>query len=208
MSSPAGLRDGLAAIDGVTLLGPGRDVATLPLATFTVAGVHHALVAARLSVEDGIGVRHGCFCAHPYLLRLLNLSAQQVAEYHAAVRAGDRRATPERFERAPGCPPRPPTSRSSSPPSAGSPPVSPRRSTINKTRTPGTTGRQATSLAGPRPTEHSAHPALAADPTGPPRAPIHAGGAQRPTRRCHHLDGDASSLGGVAEHSHRSSGRR
>ena len=46
-----GLRDGLAAIDGVTLLGPGRDVATLPLATFTVAGVHHALVAARLSVE-------------------------------------------------------------------------------------------------------------------------------------------------------------
>ena len=70
------------------------DVATLPLATFTVAGVHHALVAARLSVEDGIGVRHGCFCAHPYLLRLLNLSAQQVAEYHAAVRAGDRRATP------------------------------------------------------------------------------------------------------------------
>ncbi len=89
-----GLRDGLAAIDGVTLLGPGRDVATLPLATFTVAGMHHALVAARLSVEHGIGVRHGCFCAHPYLLRLLDLSAQQVAEYHAAVRAGDRRATP------------------------------------------------------------------------------------------------------------------
>src|SRR5687767_6557616 len=39
------LRDGLAAIDGVTLLGPARDVDTLPLATFTVAGVHHALVA-------------------------------------------------------------------------------------------------------------------------------------------------------------------
>jgi selenocysteine lyase/cysteine desulfurase len=88
------LRDGLAAIDGVTLLGPARDVDTLPLAAFTVAGVHHALVAARLSVEDGIGVRHGCFCAHPYLLRLLNLSPRQVAEYHTAVRAGDRRATP------------------------------------------------------------------------------------------------------------------
>jgi hypothetical protein len=87
------LRDGLAAIDGVTLLGPTRDVHTLPLATFTVAGMHHALVAARLSVEHGIGVRHGCFCAHPYLLRLLNLSPQQVADYHAAVRAGDRRAT-------------------------------------------------------------------------------------------------------------------
>ena len=90
----AQLRDGLVAIDGVSLLGPRRDVAVLPLATFTVAGVHHALVAARLSVEHGIGVRHGCFCAHPYLLRLLNLTSRQIADYHAAVRAGDRRATP------------------------------------------------------------------------------------------------------------------
>ena len=46
------------------------------------------------SVEHGIGVRHGCFCAHPYLLRLLNLTSRQIADYHAAVRAGDRRATP------------------------------------------------------------------------------------------------------------------
>jgi selenocysteine lyase/cysteine desulfurase len=88
------LRRGLGAIDGVSLLGPALDVETLPIATFTVPGVHHALVAARLSVEQGIGVRHGCFCAHPYLLRLLNLSPQQTADYHAAVRGGDRRATP------------------------------------------------------------------------------------------------------------------
>ena len=88
------LRRGLAAIDGVTLLGPDIAVDTLPLATFTVAGLHHALVAARLSVEHGIGVRHGCFCAHPYLLRLLDLTPDQVADYHAAVRAGDRRTTP------------------------------------------------------------------------------------------------------------------
>ena len=38
---------------------------------FTVDGVPHALVAARLAAEDAIGVRHGCFCAHPYLIRLL-----------------------------------------------------------------------------------------------------------------------------------------
>ena len=88
------LRRGLAAIDGVTLLGPDPAVDTLPVATFTVAGLHHALVAARLSVEYGIGVRHGCFCAHPYLLRLLDLTPGEVADYHAAVRAGDRRAVP------------------------------------------------------------------------------------------------------------------
>ena len=90
----AALRSGLSKIDGVHVLGPDLTVETLPLATFTVAGIHHALVAARLSVEYGIGVRHGCFCAHPYLLRLLQLDKEQVAQYRAAVLVGDRRAVP------------------------------------------------------------------------------------------------------------------
>ena len=72
------MRTGLAEIDGVRLLGPAADTSTLALATFTVEGVPHALVAARLSAEYGIGVRHGCFCAHPYLLRLLGLSDDDV----------------------------------------------------------------------------------------------------------------------------------
>jgi selenocysteine lyase/cysteine desulfurase len=88
------LKQGLAAIDGVTLLGPGPDAPTLSVATFSVRGVHHALVAARLSAEHGIGVRHGCFCAHPYLLRLLGLGADDVAEARAHVLAGDRRLIP------------------------------------------------------------------------------------------------------------------
>lgn len=90
----AHLREGMRGIAGVRVLGPGLDVATLPLATFTVDGMHHALVAARLSVEYGIGVRHGCFCAHPYLLRLLDLSPEEVAAYRNAVLAGDRRRIP------------------------------------------------------------------------------------------------------------------
>jgi len=88
------LRTGLARLPRVRLLGPPLDVHTLPLATFTVEGMHHALVAARLSAEHGIGVRHGCFCAHPYLVRLLGLSDAEVAEYHAAVTRGDRRTVP------------------------------------------------------------------------------------------------------------------
>jgi selenocysteine lyase/cysteine desulfurase len=88
------LRHGLAAIDGVRLLGPGLGTPTLPLATFVVEGVHHALVAARLSAEHAIGVRHGCFCAHPYLLRLLGLDGAEIASYRSAVLRGDRRDVP------------------------------------------------------------------------------------------------------------------
>jgi selenocysteine lyase/cysteine desulfurase len=89
------LHEGLRAIDGVHVLGPtatGAD--TLAVAAFTVEGMHHALVAARLSAEFGIGVRHGCFCAHPYLLRLLGVGSAGVAEARAAVLRGDRRAIP------------------------------------------------------------------------------------------------------------------
>jgi selenocysteine lyase/cysteine desulfurase len=88
------LRSGLAAIAGVRLLGPDLDQSTLPVATFTVDGMHHSLVAARLSAEFGIGVRHGCFCAHPYLVRLLGLSDAEIDEYRAAVVRGDRREVP------------------------------------------------------------------------------------------------------------------
>jgi selenocysteine lyase/cysteine desulfurase len=88
------LRHGLAAIPGVRLLGPGLDVETLPVAAFTVQGVPHALVAARLAAEEAIGVRHGCFCAHPYLMRLLGLGREEVHRYREQVRRGDRSAMP------------------------------------------------------------------------------------------------------------------
>ena len=88
----ARLRDGLTSIDGVTLL--GSSATHLPVATFVVEGLSHALVAARLSAEFGIGVRHGCFCAHPLLLRLLHLSDREVVEYRDAVLHGDRTRMP------------------------------------------------------------------------------------------------------------------
>jgi selenocysteine lyase/cysteine desulfurase len=88
------LRSVLAAIPGVVVLGPDPTVPALPLATFTLTGTPHALVAARLSAEHGIGVRHGCFCAHPYLVRLLGLDSDQIARYWDAVRHHDRRHMP------------------------------------------------------------------------------------------------------------------
>jgi selenocysteine lyase/cysteine desulfurase len=93
------LHRGLRSIPGVRVLGPvsagtGSASDTLAVATFTVEGMHHALVAARLSAEFGIGVRHGCFCAHPYLIRLLGVGREGVARAREAVRRGDRSAIP------------------------------------------------------------------------------------------------------------------
>ena len=87
------LRAGLAGVDGVRLLGDVPE-ASLPVASFVVDGVAPALVAARLSAEHAIGVRHGCFCAHPYLLRLLELDPGEVADYRSAVLRGDRSNVP------------------------------------------------------------------------------------------------------------------
>jgi selenocysteine lyase/cysteine desulfurase len=94
---------GLRGIEGVEVLGPrgshgadggDSDNAGLAVATFTVAGMHHALVATRLSAEFGIGVRHGCFCAHPYLIRLLGVGHEGIDQARAAIRRGDRSAIP------------------------------------------------------------------------------------------------------------------
>jgi selenocysteine lyase/cysteine desulfurase len=88
------LRDGLANIPGVRILGPDLHTDTLPVATFTVQGFSHGLVAARLSAENGIGVRHGCFCAHPYMMRLLGLAEDEVVDFRNEMRRGDRTRMP------------------------------------------------------------------------------------------------------------------
>jgi selenocysteine lyase/cysteine desulfurase len=93
------LHEGLRATEGVHLLGPragagAGDGEGLAVASFTVEGMHHALVAARLSAEFGVGVRHGCFCAHPYLMRLLGVGREGMAQARAAVRRGDRSTIP------------------------------------------------------------------------------------------------------------------
>ncbi|MGH9079879.1 MAG: aminotransferase class V-fold PLP-dependent enzyme, partial [Acidimicrobiales bacterium] len=91
---------GLRSVGGVRLLGPLAETSdagvtdSLPVTVFTVEGMHHALVAARLSAEYGIAVRHGCFCAHPYVIRLLGLSHKDVDAYRNEVLRGDHRHVP------------------------------------------------------------------------------------------------------------------
>ena len=64
------------------------------LATFTLEGHPHARLAAILSAEHAIGVRHGCFCAHPLISELLGLSRGEVARLSGQLRAGLRPPLP------------------------------------------------------------------------------------------------------------------
>jgi selenocysteine lyase/cysteine desulfurase len=88
---------GLSDIPGVTVLGEvesRRPGARLALASFVVDGLHHGLVAAALSHEWGIAVRHGCFCANPYVFHLLRMSKDEVVAVEGEVTAGRRQALP------------------------------------------------------------------------------------------------------------------
>ena len=58
------------------------------LLTFNLAGTPYDLLAAVLSAEHGIGIRHGCFCAHPLMVRLLRVDDDEVGRLMREVRAG------------------------------------------------------------------------------------------------------------------------
>jgi selenocysteine lyase/cysteine desulfurase len=60
--------------------------------SFVLAGHDHALVAARLSHEFGVGVRHGHLCQFPFVARLLGLSEREVGEVREKVLSGEKSA--------------------------------------------------------------------------------------------------------------------
>lgn len=61
---------------------------------FNVDGYEHSQVAAILSAEFGIGLRHGCFCAHPLMADLLELDSADADEIRSGFRAGHRPRVP------------------------------------------------------------------------------------------------------------------
>lgn len=67
----------LRDIDGVKLYGdtdPNNTMNRLGVVALNIKDLPHALTAAILSYEGGIGVRSGCFCAHTYVKELLQVS--------------------------------------------------------------------------------------------------------------------------------------
>ncbi len=96
----------LREVPGITIYGdddPDRARERVGVIPFNLEGIPHALVAAILGHEGGIGVRNGCFCAHPYLLRLLGVPQQEVWRHHAALAAGDKSAVPGLVRASFGC---------------------------------------------------------------------------------------------------------
>jgi cysteine desulfurase/selenocysteine lyase len=87
----------LKPIEGIEIYGE-TDIATvrnrLGVIPMNIKGMSHFLVAAILGSEYGIGVRNGCFCAHPYLLHLMGLSQAESNRVRDEILANDRHDMP------------------------------------------------------------------------------------------------------------------
>lgn len=72
--------DNLPEVPGITLLAdsdPDNAANRLGVIPFNLSGIDHFKVAAVLGHEFGIGVRNGCFCAHPLIMHILGLDYEE-----------------------------------------------------------------------------------------------------------------------------------
>jgi selenocysteine lyase/cysteine desulfurase len=70
----------LPDVDGIRLFGdadPANAAKRLGVIPFQLTHIDHFKVAAILGYEFGIGVRNGCFCAHPLILHLLGVDEEE-----------------------------------------------------------------------------------------------------------------------------------
>jgi selenocysteine lyase/cysteine desulfurase len=73
---------------------PKSALSRLGVIPFRLKGMIHFKVAAILGHEFGIGVRSGCFCAHPYILHLLQVDHAEAEAVRQQMLAGDRSNMP------------------------------------------------------------------------------------------------------------------
>jgi selenocysteine lyase/cysteine desulfurase len=98
--------DRLARVPGIRIFGetdPRRSREKVGVIPFNLGDVPHALVASILGYEGGIGVRHGCFCAHPYVVHLLGLSPTATALWRTQMARGDKSNMPGLVRASFGC---------------------------------------------------------------------------------------------------------
>jgi cysteine desulfurase / selenocysteine lyase len=96
----------LSQIEGVEIYGdaePARAGERLGVIPFNLRGVSHYLLAAILGAEYAIGVRNGCFCAHPYVLHLLDIPDPVAWSWRKQVVAGFRAHLPGLVRLSFGC---------------------------------------------------------------------------------------------------------
>lgn len=96
----------LGRIPGVKIYGetdPAKASEKVGVIPFNLEGVSHFLLAAVLGYEGGIGVRSGCFCAHPYVVHLLKLSEEESGSWQKQMMAGDKSNMPGMVRASFGC---------------------------------------------------------------------------------------------------------
>ena len=121
----------LGRVPGLEMLtqwAPGS-VDRVGVATFNLARYRDPLLAAILSAEHAIGVRHGCFCAHPLMTHLLGVPDGEAERFHAELRAGRSPQLPAPCAPASGSGPPRRTSTGSSAPCTRSPATARARAT-------------------------------------------------------------------------------
>lgn len=69
----------LAPIPNIQLYGDIENIDNrVAIISFNIKDLPHGLIASALSYESAISVRSGCFCAHPYIQKLLGLSPEDI----------------------------------------------------------------------------------------------------------------------------------
>jgi len=84
----------LAEVPGLRVLGPQTTTARVGVMSFVLPAISHTLVAAILSYEWAIGVRAGCFCAHPGMAHLLGVSPADMASLEQQILQHEKFAVP------------------------------------------------------------------------------------------------------------------
>lgn len=86
----------LSSIPGVRIYGEPapKDHERVGVVGFEAEQINHSLLAAALGYEWGIAVRHGCFCAHLYIMRLLGIEGPALQEYLQQARRDDQSQFP------------------------------------------------------------------------------------------------------------------
>ena len=88
-------RTALRTVPDIELYGLwDADAPRIGVVLFNLRDYHHSQLAAILSSEYAIGVRHGCFCAHPLMLALLHVNRSEAASIRARMKAGDKLHVP------------------------------------------------------------------------------------------------------------------
>lgn len=91
------LLDELSKYDEIVVFGssdPAESADRLGVVPFNFHHTSHGLAAAIMSYEAGIGVRNGCFCAHPYMKSLMGLDDSVEEDMVEYINRNDRSRLP------------------------------------------------------------------------------------------------------------------